>query len=362
MKLINKIKSILNKLLIPLIEDNSLKSGVSALVCCRDEEYNIELSLQSILGLVDQIVCIDHNSTDLTYNKMLAFQEKYKGQVDIVVEKYEHSLLKDARNFGLSFVKYKWLLNMGGDFVFRAELDEVKLFFTQLKNDTSLSSFRLSFVNLYGDLRHTYSNGHVYGQGEFYIVRKNKFVYFKESGKFDYLYFPKIYIKKSLNTPFFFHLSGLKSDTRLLYRDCYFEWREVSNYLKRIGDLQSPYHSFDFFEEYWRNYLYETTNLNSLKYRIQRQLCELEYMFYDQSLFCQYPQIIQNLLSANEERFIVQYENGKPYIRIDKEDEEMKSYIPSDDDRNWSVAHFKERYYSKNYILNAKFKNYEVTR
>ena len=73
--MINSIKSIISYFALPFIERKELKPGVSALVCCKDEEYNIELCLNSLVGLVDQIICLDHNSTDETHAKMLDFKK-----------------------------------------------------------------------------------------------------------------------------------------------------------------------------------------------------------------------------------------------------------------------------------------------
>lgn len=358
MQVTNVIKTLFGKMILPLIDDKTLKPGVSALVCCKDEEYNIPLALKSLIGLVDQIICIDHNSTDSTFEKMVSFQNEYNKYVDIMVVKYKGRLLKDARNYGLTFVKHKWLLNMGGDFIFLNEEDYVRNFFNSLKINNSFSAFQLYLVNLFGDLRHTYKNGDIYGLGEYYIVRKIKYVFFKESGKFDYLFFPKFYLRKKIDKPFFFHLSGLKSDNRLLHRNCYFEWREVSNHLKKIGNVNSPYHDFEFFQLYWKNYLFNTVDEKLLKYRFQRQLCSLECQLYDEEKYFKYPQIIKEILKNNCERFVVKYENELPYIRIDIEDNEMANFSPSGEEKEWNVEDFKEKYYTKKYLEIAKNNNY----
>ena len=96
-------------------------------MCCKEEEYNIELCLNSLKDLVDQIICVDHNSADSTHVKMLEFKNHHK-EKDIIVVKFMGNSLKDARNHGLQYIKHKWLLNCGGDFVFNRESKNVSLF------------------------------------------------------------------------------------------------------------------------------------------------------------------------------------------------------------------------------------------
>ena len=194
--MIDSIKSILSYCAFPFIERKELKSGVSALVCCKEEEYNIELCLNSLVGLVDQIICIDHNSTDGTYEKMLEFKNSNKN-INVIVEKFSDKALKDARNYGLNYVEHKWLLNCGGDFVFDIENTEVLAFFESLRLSNKLSAYQLTYVNLFGDLHHTYRNSPSVNTGEYYAVKMSKSIKFVENKKFDYLKIPFFYHKKT---------------------------------------------------------------------------------------------------------------------------------------------------------------------
>ncbi len=354
--MVSYINSIIRFLVFPFVRRGELKDGVSALVCCRDEEYNITLCLESLLGLVDQIVCIDHNSSDQTYSKMLDFQNKYSNRINIIVQQFNGTSLKDARNFGLQSVQYNWLLNCGGDFIFDTKNKEVQELFSSLKKSNDLAAFRLSFVNLYGDLRHTYKNANVIGKGENYIVKLIKGVQFVEKDKFDYIAFPRYYENRSISIPFFFHLSGMKSDERLIYRNCYFEWREIVNFLKVKKVEDSPFLNFEYFSKYWNDYLFQTNDINSLKYRYMRQLCELSIQIYDKDKILPYPKVINDIIDFGYERFEIKYQNNKPYIRIDKEDKMMTIYEPTSEDLNWSVANFKEKIYAKEYLKEIKLK------
>jgi hypothetical protein len=328
----NFLKKIISFTIRPFVERKELQKGVSALVCCRDEEYNVSLCLESLIGLVDQIVCVDHNSSDSTFDKMMSFQKKYSSNLKIIVKQFKEPSLKDARNYGLKFVEYNWLLNCGGDFIFDTKNNEVQELFSSLKKSNDLAAYRLSFVNLYGDLRHTYRNSIVIGKGENYIVKLIKGVQFVEKDKFDYIAFPRYYHNRSSSTPFFFHLSGLKSDERLIYRNCYFEWREIVNFLKGKKVEDSPFLNFEYFSKYWNDYLFQTNELNSLKYRYMRQLYEISIKKFDEEKYKKYPNVIQDIIDSRYERFEVQYKNDKPFIRVDKEDEGMKSFEPSNED------------------------------
>ena len=353
----NFLKKIISFTFYPFVERSELQKGVSALVCCRDEEYNVSLCLESLLGLVDQIVCVDHNSSDSTFDRMMSFQKKYSGNLKIIVKQFKEPSLKDARNYGLKFVEYNWLLNCGGDFIFDTKNNEVQALFSSLKKSNDLAAYRLSFVNLYGDLRHTYKNANVIGKGENYIVKLIKGVQFVEKDKFDYIAFPRYYDNRSSSTPFFFHLSGMKSDERLIYRNCYFEWREIVNFLKEKKVEDSPFLNFEFFSKYWNDYLFQTNESSSLKYRYMRQLCEISIIKFDEDKFKRYPNSIQEIIQSKYERFEVQYKDGKPFIRVDKEDEVMKGYVPSKEDLNWSVEDFKQKIYQKEYLKNIKLKH-----
>lgn len=351
--MIEFIKQIITYCALPFIERKELKPGVSALVCCKDEEYNIELCLNSLVGLVDQIICIDHNSSDRTFNKMMDFKNR-NPNINVCVKKFDGTSLKDARNYGLKNVVHKWLLNCGGDFVFDSENLQVRNLFQNLQISNKFQSYQLTYVNLYGDLYHTYKNSNVIATGEYYIVKLSKPVKFVENQKFDYLKIPFFYNKKTIETPFFFHLSGMKDDLRLLYRNCYFEWREIVNHLVSKNITNSPYLDFTYFEKYWRLALYETSDEKSIKYRHSRQICEITIKRYDPLLYVRYPKIINELISRGNERFKVAYKNDKPYYRKDSTDVNMLNYEPTEKDLNWSILGFKEKIIAKKYLIDIK--------
>lgn len=347
--MLNITRQLISLFFRPFIYQKHLHYGVSALVCCKDEEYNIELCLKSLKGLVDQIICVDHNSSDKTHEKMIEFKNHNKN-IKIVIEKFDGTSLKDARNLGLKHVEYNWLFNCGGDFILNSDDHKVKDFFTNLKFRKTLDAYQLSFVNLYGDLHHTYKNSNTIATGEYYIVSMTRNIKFVESGKFDYLKFPFFYRKKKISSPFFFHLSGMKSDHRLLYRNCYFEWREIVNFLNSKNKLNSPYLDYDYFEKYWQKALYETTAKKSLKYRHSRQMCDISIKRYSPSSAIKYPKIIQEKIIEGQERFKVEYKNNKPYLRRDYKDKEMVKYVPTQEDLDWNIKNFERLIFSKSYL------------
>ena len=76
-------------------------------------------------------------------------------------------------------------------------------FFKRLKSLNKLESFQLTYVNLYGDLHHTYSNSNIIATGENYIVKMTKLIKFYENEKFDYVRIPFFYDKEYFRTLFF---------------------------------------------------------------------------------------------------------------------------------------------------------------
>jgi hypothetical protein len=85
-----------------------------------------------------------------------------------------------------------------------------------------------------------------------------------------------------------------------------------------------------------------------------RQLCSLSIQKFDEKKFHPYPKVIKDMINANYERFEIKYKDNMPFIRIDKEDEEMKLFVPSTEDLNWNIEEFEKKIYSKEYLKQIK--------
>ncbi len=329
---------------------DKLKAGIGVLLCCKNEEYSIPYSLESLSSFASQIVCVDNGSDDNTLQEMHNFKNKCKKNIEIDIIDAKGLYLKDARNKGLEHIRYQWLLNCGGDFIFYTNGRFKAADLLQKAVQTNYyKAFRFGFVNLYGALDHTYKDVDPYLVGEHYLVKFDKNICFKEKEKFDYLHLPPYYLKDTLKGPLFFHMDGLKTDERILYRNCYFEWRQILN-TESNPDRKKMLDDFEMFTKYWNEALYGTNDPLSLKYRFRRQFAELNLTKYDQKATYPYPSIVKQIIGQKKERYAVMYKDNRPYSRTDEEDEAMKTYSPSKEDLDWDVQKFEECYGKKEYL------------
>ncbi|MFT6761315.1 MAG: hypothetical protein ACJATS_002514, partial [Psychroserpens sp.] len=60
--------------------DQPLKDGITAVVSAKNEAYIIPFCLKSLVGVVDQVVCIDNGSDDGTLEAMNTFKNEFGNQ------------------------------------------------------------------------------------------------------------------------------------------------------------------------------------------------------------------------------------------------------------------------------------------
>ena len=320
-------------------DNQPLKPGISAVVAAKDEEYIIPYCLESLIGFADQIICIDNGSKDST----LKLMKKFKADnldVDVVIISMPNALLGECREAGLIATKHQWHLRWDADMVCKTTGKESMLKLRdKILMDNKPRAIRLPRTNLDGDFQHTSRLKEVVDPGEPILIRFSKYIKYVEYGKFDTIKLPLFYKSASESKRYYFHCEGLKSEERLIYRQCYFIWRDLVNKAK-TRSLKNKLENFNDFKKYYEKTLFGTNNLKELKYRHSRQYCILHYQPYSTKKYGEYPKILNDAIKNNEERFIVQYKNNKPYIRVDKKDVEMIDYIPTDDDLNWDVNNY----------------------
>ncbi|WP_171056270.1 tetratricopeptide repeat-containing glycosyltransferase family 2 protein [Paenibacillus sinopodophylli] len=81
---------------------------ISLCMIVKDEEHHLPSCLQSVQGIVDEIVVVDTGSTDRT----VAIAEQYGARV--VLAEWEHDFAK-ARNAGLEVAQGEWILFLDAD-------------------------------------------------------------------------------------------------------------------------------------------------------------------------------------------------------------------------------------------------------
>lgn len=131
------------------------------------------------------------------------------------------------------------------------------------------------------------------------------------------------------------HLNALKADERLLYRNCYFDWRQ------QLGDGSLPAEErsdFDSFRRRWEFERFGSADPGSVRFRFQRQMALAHYTRFDTDRYGPYPTILRRALDLSGPRFEVVYRDGSAYGRLDREDPLMNGFSPSQEDLAWDPA------------------------
>jgi glycosyltransferase involved in cell wall biosynthesis len=314
----------------------SLKPGITAVVSAKNEAYIIPFCLESLVGVVDQVVCIDNGSDDGTLQIMRDFQSKFEGEIEVDVLEMPGALLGDCRNAGLGHTRYKWHLRWDADMVCRTtDPEDMKLLRNEVLNNNRPRTIQLPRTNLRGDFHHTRKNLPAIDPGEPILVRFGKDIEYVEYGKFDVIKVPFYYAIEKQKKRYYFHCEGLKSDDNLIYRRQYFEWREAFN---KHTDASRPEDVSDFeqFKTKWCKKELGTTDVRELKWRFQREFCN-RLIEIDYDLFGDYPEVLKAEKDNQNSRFKVVLKDGIPFNRIDNSDEEMRNYSPSQSDLEWAA-------------------------
>ena len=114
--IVNNIYEVLIDLSNPLPKNN-LENGISLIIRAKNEESNIDLCIKSVIDLVDEIIFIDNNSTDNTYELVKKYTYKYDKiklyQYNINVNKvgidHKEALKNNNKNTLGTF--YNWCLS-----------------------------------------------------------------------------------------------------------------------------------------------------------------------------------------------------------------------------------------------------------
>lgn len=320
-----------------------LKKGITAVVAARNESYTLMLCLRSLVGVVDQIVCIDNGSEDDTLEQMYDFQQKYRGEIEVDVISMPGALLGECRDAGLKATQYQWHLRWDADMICKSSGSEsMKRLREKVLANNRPRAIQLPRTHLIGDLFHTHKLDEVVDHGEPILIRMSNQVLYKEYGKFDAVKLPIYYPIKRERDKFYFHCAGLKSDVNLMHRFFYFMWRAEVNSTSH-SEQSMKLGDFDAYRSSKELELFGTNDRKSLKYRYQKQ-CVYHFQRYDPIKYGDYPEILKEEIVKSETRFEVLYQDGKPYRRIDREDKEMQNYQPTAEDLAWDPELFLQKF------------------
>jgi len=311
-----------------------LKNGITAVVSAKNEAYILPFCLKSLVGVVDQVVCIDNGSDDGTLELMQAFKTEFGLRIEVDILEMPNALLGDCRNAGLEHTRYKWHLRWDADMVCRTRGKEsMKLLREAVLKDDRPRTIQLPRTNLRGDLHHTRKNLPSIDPGEPILIRFGKDIKYVEYGKFDVIRVPFYYAIITEKARYYFHCEGLKSDDNMIHRRQYFEWRAAFNSYTDAA-CPSSISDFEIYKKDWSKREFGTNNMQSLKWRFQRDFCN-RLAPIDKILFGEYPDVLKSELENKNVRFKVVLKDKLPHIRTDQKDTEMLNYLPSKKDREW---------------------------
>jgi glycosyltransferase involved in cell wall biosynthesis len=317
----------------------ALKPGITAVVAAKNEEYTIRLCLRSLVGIADQVVCIDNGSTDGTLKEMELFRSEFGNTLEVDILHMPEALLGDCREAGLKATRYQWHLRWDADMVCKTSGPEnMKELRSRALSRKTPAALQLPRTNLIGDLHHTSKLYSVVDPGEPILVWFNRDICYREFGKFDTIRIPFYYKQVKETKKYYFHCEGLKSLDNLMHRYHYFSWREKVNDPKTRST-----ESFEDFKNRRNTELFGTTDKRSLKYRYMKQQVLL-YTPYLPEVYGEYPEILREEMNSGRERFRITYEKGRPAWRIDYKDSEMLGYSPTEEDLSWDPVSFLRRF------------------
>ncbi|MDF2438536.1 MAG: glycosyl transferase group 1 [Bacteroidota bacterium] len=318
-----------------------LKPGVSAVVSAKDEEVSIRLALQSLIGFADQIICIDNGSEDNTLKIMNEFKAEFGKICDIEILIMPDALLGDCREAGLEKSTHQWHLRWDADMIFKTSGTESSRKLRELVLRTKEPiAFQLGRTNLFGDFYHCSKFYEVSDRGEPFLVRFSKEIKYREFGRFDAIKLPIYYKIVNLTDKYIFHCDGIKPDLRLIYRNCYFDWRQKYNAASPAKKIELS--DFRTFEKEWQLKRYKTNETGSLIFRYQKESL-MHLKRYDPETYGAYPEILSEYMKKGQDRFKIIYRDNKPYKRTDALNPAIENYVPTGEDLNFDpIDYLKE--------------------
>ena len=322
-----------------------LKKGITAIVPVYNEEYHLQIVLESLAEIADQIIVLDNGSTDNSLEVARQFQTKNSRDCEIQVLEFPNHELVDLLNEGLERVKYDWLLRWDGDFVCfeKTRFEKLK---QALQNRKRPAAIRLPYLNLCGDYSHAFKpTGAVY-PGEFYLRSFNRELNYKLiHGRVEVSVIPLYYRLHEEKMPYIIHLGHIKPIERIMHRHIYRDWGDAR---KNFPGLTSRYSVIDSFRKDWIWNVLQTDNSLAAKFRFSRLLA-IQCEPIDDSLKNSFPDLLKDFIKSHPKQYSVVYENGNPYRIIDEADNDLKNYLPSNEDLDWQPEY--EKFYNRSFRL-----------
>lgn len=290
--------------LMGLVGRPSRPSGISVIMRVKDEMDWIEPSIVSIKTIADEIIIVDHGSTDGTYEVLDRIRSD------------EGNLIKLSRRPDLDFTAlsnhvleqtgYRWVLNWDGDMVAHTSGDND---IRQLRERVlSLDSRRfyviyLRLINLAGDLLHQDSAEMMHIEEYIHTFsEKARFIY---TGCFEAVRFPRYYRPLFWYEPYAFHIN-VKPARKMLLRYFWNAWLSLEDH-----------HNYDGLDAFVGQHISHEFGTNSWE-EAQRLCVERvcrNFVPYDSSKMGSYPDLL--LPHVENSRYRLRFEDGRIVGRIE---------------------------------------------
>jgi glycosyltransferase involved in cell wall biosynthesis len=268
----------------------------------KNEEDWIKPTIQSIKDIADEVVIVDHGSTDGTFQILKELASLEKGLIKIWQRPdLDYCALS---NFALDQTTFRWIFKWDGDIVAHTT---GKYAISRLRERIlSLDSRRyyliyLRHINLAGDVFHQHRKEMVHI--EEYIHTYSKKARYIHQGQYEAIKLPKYYRVLFWYEPYSFHVN-IKSARQMLLRYFWDDWIGLKGYKK-----------FATIEDYVNDKIEEAFNTKSWEeaQRIYVQRNCQNYIPYNPDLFGPYPDLLKPYLESPKYR--LKYKDGKIVAR-----------------------------------------------
>ncbi len=199
--------------------DRYREFGVSALMCSRNEEDWIEVSMRSVAEIVDEYVLVD-SSTDRTPE--IAKEVGRELGIPVKIVRIPATDMVVVRNLSLKHSSYRWLLVWDPDFVLHeSSVPKLRKLIKDLDERKWYFAVYWPHVCLDGDLLHY--NPRNYLHVEHWLFTYHPKLRYTHVRWFEHLTLPPFYYRIDIASPLSMHLRTAKNPLRVLYRHYWYE-------------------------------------------------------------------------------------------------------------------------------------------
>jgi hypothetical protein len=301
-----------------------LRPGITYCLVAKNEDAVVGHCLRSLEGFADQVICVDNGSDDATLSTLRQFAAS-SPQSNVTLLSRPRGTLCELRQEAAANVEHTWFIRGDADMVFLESFRSLKPRLLAMRRPAAV---RCRKLDLYGDVRHYNRLFGPISQGEYFMRRYDRRLrYMEYEGRLEHAPLPIHYRMVEPPGLAFLHLDSHKPNERLLYRTCYLDWRQHVNTSSGAG-ASLP---LERYRRLWLRHNLGTEDPLSLRFRMARLIAE-----QCAPLAPELRSIVDDaLIDPTMARFVVEYRDGRPYLRLDTRDAELVGYRPTASDLAW---------------------------